>query len=90
MKIKSIVEDYAGNFFSAAEGERDSLYVIRWADFHTMRLTGGSATIAIMNGLIEMDSRDQVDSFLAHLDGTYESPEQCLRIPARSPLSCAA
>ena len=82
-KIATIVEHYGGESYSASEGESGSLIVIRWADFHTMRFTAGHATAAILNGLMEMKTREEVDSFLSQLDGTYEAPDRCLRLPVR-------
>ena len=83
-KVTAVHEDYIGDHFSASEGPRGSLTVIRWRDGATMHLPGGAATTAITNGLMELATREAVDAFLVRLDGDFEAPETCGRLPLRA------
>jgi len=82
-KVMTVREDYGGHHFSAKEGPRGSLIVIRWRDGATMSLPGGAATDAITNGLMELADPADVDALLSKLDGNYEAAEACGRLPLR-------
>jgi hypothetical protein len=82
--ITTVREEFIGKEFSAAEGPRASLILIRWEDAATAVLPASEAADAIRYALVTPTEPVDPDVFLSCLGASYELPEDCGRLPLRA------